>query len=176
MVAGGPVPSAPFPVCHPRPVADEDADIPVLDEATSDLDATIERRIRDGIESMAREYAIVAIAHRLSTSARPTGSTTRTWTPRRDFRARVARRLESSAVVRRRSSGFVVGVTRVGSKTALTRVEKGSGGFEPRRDVLTALRASRLVRTALDPHTCCSRRCSQQEVGSGGFEPPTSAL
>ncbi|QCC55875.1 ABC transporter ATP-binding protein [Natronorubrum bangense] len=45
----------------------EDADILVLDEATSDLDATIERRVQDGIESMAQEYTIVAIAHRLST-------------------------------------------------------------------------------------------------------------
>ncbi|MXV63423.1 ATP-binding cassette domain-containing protein [Natronorubrum sp. JWXQ-INN-674] len=45
----------------------EDADILVLDEATSDLDATIERRVQDGIESMSQEYTIVAIAHRLST-------------------------------------------------------------------------------------------------------------
>ncbi|QFU81721.1 ABC transporter ATP-binding protein [Natronorubrum aibiense] len=45
----------------------EDADILVLDEATSDLDATIERRVQDGIESMSREYTIIAIAHRLST-------------------------------------------------------------------------------------------------------------
>ncbi|MDQ2050799.1 ABC transporter ATP-binding protein [Natronolimnohabitans sp. A-GB9] len=45
----------------------EDADVLVLDEATSDLDATIERRVQDGIESMSQEYTIVAIAHRLST-------------------------------------------------------------------------------------------------------------
>ncbi|WP_440766928.1 ABC transporter ATP-binding protein [Natronorubrum sp. DTA7] len=45
----------------------EDADILVLDEATSDLDANIERRVQDGIESMSREYTILAIAHRLST-------------------------------------------------------------------------------------------------------------
>ncbi|WP_436347013.1 ABC transporter ATP-binding protein [Natronorubrum sp. FCH18a] len=45
----------------------EDADILVLDEATSDLDANIERRVQDGIESMSQEYTILAIAHRLST-------------------------------------------------------------------------------------------------------------
>ncbi|ELY57037.1 ABC transporter ATP-binding protein [Natronolimnohabitans innermongolicus JCM 12255] len=45
----------------------EDADILVLDEATSDLDANIERRVQEGIEEMSQEYTILAIAHRLST-------------------------------------------------------------------------------------------------------------
>ena len=45
----------------------KDADVLVLDEATSDLDANIEQRVQDGISSMDRDYTIVAIAHRLST-------------------------------------------------------------------------------------------------------------
>ncbi|WP_255167313.1 ABC transporter ATP-binding protein [Natrononativus amylolyticus] len=45
----------------------KDADVLVLDEATSDLDTNIERDVQAAIESMDREYAIVAIAHRLST-------------------------------------------------------------------------------------------------------------
>ena len=45
----------------------KDADILVLDEATSDLDTNIEERVQSAIESMDRDYAIVAIAHRLST-------------------------------------------------------------------------------------------------------------
>ncbi|MFC6873708.1 ABC transporter ATP-binding protein [Halobellus marinus] len=45
----------------------EDADILVLDEATSDLDTNIESRVQAGIESMDRDYMILAIAHRLST-------------------------------------------------------------------------------------------------------------
>ncbi|TYL38896.1 ABC transporter ATP-binding protein [Natronococcus pandeyae] len=45
----------------------KDADILVLDEATSDLDTHIEREVQAEIESMEREYAIIAIAHRLST-------------------------------------------------------------------------------------------------------------
>lgn len=44
-----------------------DANLLVLDEATSDLDTRLERRVQAGIESLDREYAIVAIAHRLST-------------------------------------------------------------------------------------------------------------
>lgn len=44
-----------------------DADVLVLDEATSDLDTTIEREVQSAIETMDREYAMIAIAHRLST-------------------------------------------------------------------------------------------------------------
>lgn len=45
----------------------EDADILLLDEATSDLDTHIETRVQQNIESMERDFTIVAIAHRLST-------------------------------------------------------------------------------------------------------------
>jgi subfamily B ATP-binding cassette protein MsbA len=45
----------------------EDADLLVLDEATSDLDTELEKRVHAGIEAMERDYAIVVIAHRLST-------------------------------------------------------------------------------------------------------------
>ncbi|MGM0718679.1 MAG: ABC transporter ATP-binding protein, partial [Halobacteriota archaeon] len=45
----------------------EDAEILVLDEATSDLDTNIEARVQAGIESMDRDFMILAIAHRLST-------------------------------------------------------------------------------------------------------------
>ena len=45
----------------------KEADVLVLDEATSDLDATIERDVQQAVESMDREYAILTIAHRLST-------------------------------------------------------------------------------------------------------------
>jgi subfamily B ATP-binding cassette protein MsbA len=45
----------------------EDADLLVLDEATSDLDSNLERDVQQAIETMDRDYAIVAIAHRLST-------------------------------------------------------------------------------------------------------------
>jgi subfamily B ATP-binding cassette protein MsbA len=45
----------------------KDADILVLDEATSDLDSNLEKQVQDSIEGMERDYAIVAIAHRLST-------------------------------------------------------------------------------------------------------------
>lgn len=45
----------------------KDADVLVLDEATSDLDTNIEENVQSAIESMARDYAIIAIAHRLST-------------------------------------------------------------------------------------------------------------
>lgn len=44
-----------------------DADVLVLDEATSDLDSHLEREVQVAIERMDREYSIVAIAHRLST-------------------------------------------------------------------------------------------------------------
>lgn len=45
----------------------KDADFLLLDEATSDLDSNLEREIQREIESMEREYGIIAIAHRLST-------------------------------------------------------------------------------------------------------------
>jgi len=45
----------------------KDADILVLDEATSDLDSHLERDVQEAIEEMERDYAIVTIAHRLST-------------------------------------------------------------------------------------------------------------
>ncbi|EMA64459.1 ABC transporter ATP-binding protein [Halorubrum lipolyticum] len=45
----------------------EDADVLVLDEATSDLDTSIETQVQAGIESMDRDFMILAIAHRLST-------------------------------------------------------------------------------------------------------------
>jgi len=45
----------------------KDADVLVLDEATSDLDTGIEADVQREIERMDRDYAIVAIAHRLST-------------------------------------------------------------------------------------------------------------
>jgi subfamily B ATP-binding cassette protein MsbA len=45
----------------------EDADILILDEATSDLDTDIENRVQTEIETMARDFTIIAIAHRLST-------------------------------------------------------------------------------------------------------------
>jgi subfamily B ATP-binding cassette protein MsbA len=45
----------------------KDADLLVLDEATSDLDTGLEERVHRAIERMDRDYAVVAIAHRLST-------------------------------------------------------------------------------------------------------------
>lgn len=45
----------------------KDADFLVLDEATSDLDSNLEKEVQAAIESMNREYGIIAIAHRLST-------------------------------------------------------------------------------------------------------------
>jgi subfamily B ATP-binding cassette protein MsbA len=45
----------------------KDADVLVLDEATSELDSTLEARVHAGIETLNRDYAVVAIAHRLST-------------------------------------------------------------------------------------------------------------
>jgi subfamily B ATP-binding cassette protein MsbA len=45
----------------------KDADFLVLDEATSDLDSNLERKVQDAIEAMDRDYAIVTVAHRLST-------------------------------------------------------------------------------------------------------------
>ncbi len=45
----------------------KDADFLVLDEATSDLDSNLEKKVQAAIESMDRDYGIIAIAHRLST-------------------------------------------------------------------------------------------------------------
>ena len=45
----------------------KDADFLVLDEATSDLDSNLERQVQQSIESMDRDYGMIAIAHRLST-------------------------------------------------------------------------------------------------------------
>jgi len=45
----------------------EDADILVLDEATSDLDSNLEKEVQAAIEAMDRDYGMIAIAHRLST-------------------------------------------------------------------------------------------------------------
>jgi ATP-binding cassette, subfamily B, bacterial MsbA len=45
----------------------KDADVLVLDEATSDLDTNIEEEVQRAIESMEQGYAMIAIAHRLST-------------------------------------------------------------------------------------------------------------
>lgn len=45
----------------------KDADILLLDEATSDLDTELEERVHSAIERIDREYAIVVVAHRLST-------------------------------------------------------------------------------------------------------------
>jgi subfamily B ATP-binding cassette protein MsbA len=45
----------------------EDADVLILDEATSDLDSNLEKQVQQSVEEMDRDYAIVTIAHRLST-------------------------------------------------------------------------------------------------------------
>jgi subfamily B ATP-binding cassette protein MsbA len=45
----------------------KDADVLVLDEATSDLDTGLEAKVHRAIEEMDRDVATVAIAHRLST-------------------------------------------------------------------------------------------------------------
>lgn len=45
----------------------KDADFLVLDEATSDLDSRLEQEVQRSIENMERNYAVIAIAHRLST-------------------------------------------------------------------------------------------------------------
>lgn len=45
----------------------KDAELLILDEATSDLDTNIEETVHDAIESMDRDYAMLVIAHRLST-------------------------------------------------------------------------------------------------------------
>ncbi|ELZ26505.1 ABC transporter ATP-binding protein [Natrinema limicola] len=45
----------------------KDAELLILDEATSDLDTSLENDVHEGIESMENEYSILVIAHRLST-------------------------------------------------------------------------------------------------------------
>ncbi|AXG09706.1 ABC transporter ATP-binding protein [Haloplanus rubicundus] len=45
----------------------KDADILILDEATSDLDSNLENQVQRSIEEMNRDYMIITIAHRLST-------------------------------------------------------------------------------------------------------------
>ncbi len=45
----------------------KDAEMLVLDEATSNLDSNLEQEVQQAIEAMDRDYAIVGIAHRLST-------------------------------------------------------------------------------------------------------------
>jgi subfamily B ATP-binding cassette protein MsbA len=45
----------------------KDADLLVLDEATSDLDTGLEEKVHHAIEEMERDYAMLVIAHRLST-------------------------------------------------------------------------------------------------------------
>lgn len=44
-----------------------DADVLILDEATSDLDTNLEEEVQQAIEKMDGEYIIITIAHRLST-------------------------------------------------------------------------------------------------------------
>lgn len=45
----------------------KDANLLILDEATSDLDSNLEMQVQQAIEEMEHDYAIVTIAHRLST-------------------------------------------------------------------------------------------------------------
>lgn len=45
----------------------KEADVLVLDEATSELDSTIERKVQAAVESLDRDHIIIAIAHRFST-------------------------------------------------------------------------------------------------------------
>ncbi|WP_276272929.1 ABC transporter ATP-binding protein [Haloarcula litorea] len=45
----------------------KEADLLVLDEATSDLDNRLERQVHKAIEEMDRDYATLVVAHRLST-------------------------------------------------------------------------------------------------------------
>jgi len=45
----------------------KDADMLVLDEATSDLDSDLEKQVQESIEEMEGDYAMIGIAHRLST-------------------------------------------------------------------------------------------------------------
>jgi subfamily B ATP-binding cassette protein MsbA len=45
----------------------KDADLLILDEATSDLDTHLEEKVHRAVEEMERDYGMIAIAHRLST-------------------------------------------------------------------------------------------------------------
>lgn len=45
----------------------KDADLLILDEATSDLDTNLEKEVQLAIEKMDRDYGIITVAHRLST-------------------------------------------------------------------------------------------------------------
>ncbi|WP_115865069.1 ABC transporter ATP-binding protein [Halorussus litoreus] len=45
----------------------KDAEVLVLDEATSDLDTTLESEVHSNIEAMSRDHVMIVIAHRLST-------------------------------------------------------------------------------------------------------------
>jgi subfamily B ATP-binding cassette protein MsbA len=45
----------------------KEADVLVLDEATSDLDSKLEKEVQQSIENLDRDYAMIGIAHRLST-------------------------------------------------------------------------------------------------------------
>jgi subfamily B ATP-binding cassette protein MsbA len=45
----------------------KNADVLVLDEATSDLDSSLEKEVQESIENLERDYTMVGIAHRLST-------------------------------------------------------------------------------------------------------------
>jgi subfamily B ATP-binding cassette protein MsbA len=45
----------------------KDADVLVLDEATSDLDSNLEKQVQESIQSMEQDYAMIGVAHRLST-------------------------------------------------------------------------------------------------------------
>jgi subfamily B ATP-binding cassette protein MsbA len=45
----------------------KEAEILMLDEATSDLDSNLEKQVQESIENMDRDYAMIGIAHRLST-------------------------------------------------------------------------------------------------------------
>lgn len=45
----------------------KDADLLIMDEATSDLDTNLEQRVHNAIERSATDYALLVIAHRLST-------------------------------------------------------------------------------------------------------------
>jgi subfamily B ATP-binding cassette protein MsbA len=45
----------------------KDAQVLILDEATSDMDTTLENRVHSEIETMDEDYTMIVIAHRLST-------------------------------------------------------------------------------------------------------------
>lgn len=45
----------------------EDTDLLILDEATSDLDSNLEQEVQKAIENRKQDYAMITIAHRLST-------------------------------------------------------------------------------------------------------------